>query len=344
MKKEFQTRRNFLKIAGIVSSSLTFSNKIFASQVIEPERLNEKLPPDYVNLRTYTGLLRLYDEFDSLPDKQAPKFQYEFSHPELHRLRETYKLDRIAGSGDEFSKATMLMKWIKEHIGYKPDITSALPEVAKSLPMNAKGLLEYSYDKGESAGINCYMHTIVLTEACLSIGLKCRIVSLNPLNPFDYDNHLVNIVWCANRSKWVMVDPSYNGYVSDEKGEILNPWEIRDLLCRQKNVVCNDELIFYGKKQDSQGYLRYLAKNLVYMQSPTFNSFNSTTTSKQPWLILTPKHFDVCKREAYRMKWLSEANQGNWEKDEFEKLMKKECYLVTTSSVASFFGAPVRPK
>lgn len=340
MGKEFQTRRNFLKIAGIVSSSLTYSNTIFASQFIEPERLFEKLPPNYLDLRIYTGLLRLYDEFDSSPDKQAPRFQYEFSHPELHRLRETYKLDRIAGTGDEFSKATRLMKWMKEHIGYKPDITSALPEVSKSLPMNAKGLLEYSFDKGESSGINCYMHTIVLTETCLSIGLKCRIVSLNPLNPFDYDNHLVNIVWSTSRSKWVMVDPSYNGHVSDDKGQILNPWEIRDLLCRQKNVVCNDELIFYGKKQDSQGYLRYLAKNLVYMHSPTFNSFNSTTTSKHPWLTLTPKHFDVCKREAYNMKWRSEANQGNWEKDEFERLMKKECYLVRTSSIASFFEAP----
>jgi hypothetical protein len=137
-----------------------------------------------------------------------------------------------------------------------------------------------------------------------------------------------------------MVDPSYNGYVSDDKGNILDPWEIRDRLCRQKNIVSNDELIFYGRKQDSQGYFRYLAKNLVYMHSPTFNSFNSTTTSKHPWLTLTPKHFDPCKREAYNMKWRSEANQGNWEKDEFEKLMKKECYLVSTSSIASFFKAP----
>lgn len=340
MGQAFQTRRNFLKIAGIASSSVALSNTTLASQLTGPEMLNEKLPPNYVELRPYTGLLRLYDEFDSTPDKQAPKFQYDFSHPELHRLREAYKLDRIAGTGDVFSKATMLIKWMKEHIGYKADIASALPEVSKSLPMNAKGLLEYSFDKGPSFGISCYMYAIVFTEACLSIGLKCRIVSLNPLNPYDYDNHLLNIVWCPDRSKWLMLDPSFNAYVSDEKGQILDPWEVRDLLCRQKNIVCNDELIFFGSKQNSQGYFRYLAKNLFYMHSPTFNSFNSTTTSKQPWLTLTPKHFDACKREEYYMKWQSEANKGNWEKDEFEKLMKKECGLVRTSSIASFFAAP----
>lgn len=127
---------------------MTLSNTIFASHLTEPERPNQKSPLDYAALRVYTGLLRLYDEFDYSPDKQAPRFQYELSHPELDRLREAYKLDRIAGTGDEFSKATMVMKWMKEHIGYKPDITSALPEVSKSLPMNAKGLLEYSFDKG----------------------------------------------------------------------------------------------------------------------------------------------------------------------------------------------------
>src|SRR5687768_10411759 len=103
MTREVQTRRNFLKTAGIVSSSAAFSKTILGSQLIEPTRLSAKLPPNYADLRPYTGLLRLYDEFDFTPDKLAPRFQYEFSHPELHRLREAYKLDRIAGTGDEFS-------------------------------------------------------------------------------------------------------------------------------------------------------------------------------------------------------------------------------------------------
>src|SRR5258708_21547815 len=104
MTKEFQTRRNFLKIAGIGASSVAFSKTILAQRT-GGKTLNEKLPPNYIALRAYSGLLRLHDEFDFSSDKKAPKFQYEFSHPELHRLREAYKLDRIAGTGDEFSKA-----------------------------------------------------------------------------------------------------------------------------------------------------------------------------------------------------------------------------------------------
>ncbi len=339
MKRISQTRRNFLRMVGIATSSFAFSTKTYSARPAQPKSQGDKFPISY-QFRLYSGLLRLYDEFDPLPDKRAPNFQYECSHPELDILREKYRLDRIAGTGDDWSKAMNLMKWITEHIGYRGDITSALPEVCKSLPMNAIGLLEYSYEKGQDFGINCYMHAIVLTEACLSLGMKCRIVSLNPLNPYDYDNHLVNVVWCKNFSKWVMVDSSYNGYLRDAGGEILNPWEVRDLLCRHKPIVCNDELVYNGVKHNSEDYLRYLAKNLFYMHSPTLSGFNTTTTSEKPWLTLTPKHFDVCKREAYNMKWRKDGDSGNWEQDELERLMREDCDLVCTYSIASFSQTP----
>ena len=335
-----QTRRSFLKTAALAASSVTFPAKVCAAQHTQPKASGDKFPIS-TQFRLYTGILRLYDEFDLGPDKHAPKFRYECSHPELVKLRDAYRLDRIAGTGDDWSKAVNLSKWITEHIGYKADITSSKPEVSKSLPMNADGLLKYSFDKGQDNGINCYMHAIVLTEACLSVGLKCRIVSLNPLNPYDYDNHLVNVVWCTDLSKWAMVDSSFNAYLRDENGVILNPWELRDLLCRHKTVVCNDELEFNGVKHNTVGYLSYLAKNLVYMHSPTLTGFNTTTTSDKPWLTLTPKHFDVCKREAYNMKWRTEGDKGNWEPDVLEKLRRQECGLVTTSSIASFAQKPV---
>ncbi len=339
MKRIYQTRRNFFKMAGIATASLAFPTKIYAVHPTEPKSSGDKSPIDY-QLRLHCGLLRLYDEFDPLQDKLAPSFEYECSHPELDQLREKYQLDRVAGTGNDWSKALNLMKWITEHVSHRGDITSALPEVCKSLPMNALGLLEYSFEKGQDHGISCYMLAIVLTEACLSLGLKSRIVSLNPLNPYDYDNHLVAVVWCANFSKWVMVDPSYNGYLRDDRGEVLNPWEVRDLFCRHKTIVCNDELAHNGVKHSSEDYLRYIAKNLFYIQSPTFSGFNSTMTSEKPWLILTPKHFDVCKREKYKMKWCKDGNSGNWEYDELQRLMREDCYLVHTSSIASFSQTP----
>jgi hypothetical protein len=333
-----QTRRTFFKMAGIAAASWTLPSK-HALLLAGPEGAKDKPAIDH-QFRLHCGLLRLYDEFESSPDTAAPTFQYECSHPELDRLRNKYQLDQVAGTGNDWSRALNLLTWMTAHVHHRGNITSALPEVCKSLSMNSLGLLDYSFEKGQDRGINCYMLAIILTEACLSVGLKSRIVSLNPLNPYDYDNHLVTIVWCAHFSKWVMVDPSYNAYLRDAEGEALNPWEIRDLFCRHKLAVCNDELAHNGAKYGPGDYLRYLAKNLFYMQSPTFSGFNSATTSSQPWLTLSPKTFDVCKREAYNMKWRKDKDSGNWEHEELKKLVRENCYAVCTSSVASFSQAP----
>ena len=73
------------------------------------------------------GLLRLFDEFDSLPDELAPEFQYEVSHPEFERLRETYRLDQVAGGADDWSKVLNLMPWLSDRICHRDDISKALP-------------------------------------------------------------------------------------------------------------------------------------------------------------------------------------------------------------------------
>ena len=292
--------------------------------------------------RLNRGLLRLFDEFDSSLDESAPGFQYELSHPELERLREAYSLDLVAGGGNEWSKILNIMQWMSEGVCHRGDITKSLPEVCESLPMNASGLLRYSFGKGEDCGINCYMLSIVLTEACLSIGLRSRLVSLNPLNPYDYDNHVVSVVWCTSRSKWVMVDPSYNAYLRDSDGLILNPWETRDRLCRHRTIFCNDELSHNGVRYSSEDYLTYMAKNLLYMHSPCFSAFGSVTSGKT-WLTLAPKRLDVCKRETYNMKWREEGESGNWEYEELHSHLEKRRLAgghAYTSSVASFAQAP----
>ena len=289
------------------------------------------------------GVLRLFDEFEALPDKSVPSFQYDLSDPEFGRLRGVYRLDQVAGSGDDWSKILNLMQWMAEGIWHKGDISKALPEVCRSLPMNAFGLLEYSFGKGQDCGINCYMLSIVLTEACLSLGLRSRLVSLNPLNPYDYDNHVVVVAWCASQSKWVMIDPSYNTYLSDSEGRILSPWETRDRFCQHKPVFCSDGLSYNRGRYSPEDYLTYMAKNLLYIHSPGFSGYGSTTTSCRPWLTLAPKHLDVCKRETYNMKWHKEGESGNWEHDELCIAVEKrrlESGHLCTSSIASFAQAP----
>ncbi len=343
MRRINQKKSNFQKFAGILLIMSVFFLSIHTSYAQESnnKEVNKQL-------RLNKGLLRLYDDFDSLPDTNVPVFKYECNNPGLNHLREKYKLDEVVGTGDNLSKALKLMEWLNRHVNHRGDFASALPKVYEKLPKNAIGILEYSYDMGQDRGINCYMLAITLTESCLSVGLKSRVVSLNPMNPYDHDNHLVSMVWIDSLSKWVMFDPQYNAYLMDTEGNYLNPWEIRDLLCRNKTIIANDELRYNGVKYDITKYLNYLAKNLFYIQTPSYSGFNSISTSEEPWVALIPKHFDATKREVYRMKWLQDGNnKGNWEKSKLNELLqlwRNEPPFINTSSIASFSLAPTCDK
>src|SRR5262245_18534309 len=102
-----RTRRTFFKMAGVATASLTLPARTNAALLEDPKKDESPIDSQF---RSQCGLLRLYDEFDSVPDKSAPDFQYECSHPELDRLREKYQLDRVAGTGNDWSKALALMK------------------------------------------------------------------------------------------------------------------------------------------------------------------------------------------------------------------------------------------
>ena len=96
-------------------------------------------------------------------------------------------------------------------------------------------------------------------------------------------------------------------------------------------------------KYSPEDYLTYMAKNLLYMQSPTFTSFGSTTTSGKPWVTLAPKHLDICKRETYTLTWHKDGESGNWEHEGLSSDLEKrrmEGGHVYTSSIASFAQAP----
>src|SRR5262245_56087557 len=89
MDRVKRTRRTFFKMAGIATASLTLPARTNAALLEDPKK---DAPPIDSQFRSQCGLLRLYDEFDSVADKSAPNFQYECSHPELDRLRERYQL------------------------------------------------------------------------------------------------------------------------------------------------------------------------------------------------------------------------------------------------------------
>ena len=288
---------------------------------------------------TYCGLLRLYDGFSVQEDDAVPEFEYEHMHGGLRELRVRYRLDSVAGDGDEMARSLRLLDWLHCHVQHS--------NTDLDLEMNSLSLLEHAFDNGKDSGINCRMLSTTFVEACLSLGLKARPIEIHPLSPYDMDQHVVAVVWNGVGSRWVMLDPMTGSHVTDPDGMTLNPWELRDRFADEAEVSCSGPVDFphTPEQQEAALYLEYLAKSIFYMQSPVRNTFGTESYGGQRWVTCAPAEFDVRRREEILMDWREKWARylGRWEDSwarDQEQRKNRIAHGVITSSIGSFAAPP----
>lgn len=240
----------------------------------------------------YTGLLKAFP-LRNKGDMQ-PDFTFDNNNPYSEKIKNIYPILDIAGNGTDFSKAVNLLKWVSKHNYHKGDFNV-------NIPYNSIELLSYSYDKDAEHGINCVALATVLSECLLSIGLKARRVFLMPCSPYDGDNHVVAQVFINELKKWVMLDPTYSAYLTNEQGEPLSLLELRDYFANQKAVFFSKEAKYNDDEwtEDSAKLgIEYFAKNLFYFQTSEKSAFGNTdaagiTTNTNRFITICPENYDV---------------------------------------------------
>lgn len=202
--------------------------------------------------------------------KQKIEFTYlEASDPDLVRIREHFNLDSIARKGDEISQIKNLMTWVHNRVRH--DGNSSNPS-----PRNAINIVKVC--DAEKRGVNCRMMATMLNECYLAMGFKSRFITCMP-KEYISDCHVINAVYSKTLNKWLWMDPTFNAYVSDEKGNLLSIAEVRERLRTDKPLVLNEDANWNNQsKQTKEYYLdSYMAKNLYWLTSPLHNGYNVET-------------------------------------------------------------------
>ena len=169
-------------------------------------------------------------------------FSYESKESRsLSIVREYFKLDSVAGQGDELSKILNLLHFAHDNMRHDGG-NRAFAE------MDAIDL--YNYCKTTGKGINCRQLAISLCEMYLSMGIPARYVTCMPADPLDYECHVINTVWSEQLQKWLYIDPTMDAWVMDENGTMLS-------------IATKEYYLDY-----------YMAKNLYYFVCKKFSRFN----------------------------------------------------------------------
>jgi hypothetical protein len=123
----------------------------------------------------------------------------------LATLRSRYKLDRVAGTGDDFARARRLRTWTRRRWNHGFDLCRG--------PVTALNLLSQS-DQGKR--FTCGSYAQVFVECCLAVGIPARRVGIHRRDiDFPYacpgnSGHSVSEAFCRRWNKWVLFDADLN--------------------------------------------------------------------------------------------------------------------------------------
>lgn len=228
-------------------------------------RISYKYVPNYLDRLKKAAKYNFYD------NRFVPNFSYQSSeNPNLVKIRRDFKLDSIAGTGNETSKILNLLHWVHNIIRH--DGSSVNPTLK-----NAIDLIKVC--KSEKRGINCRMMATILNECYLSMGIKSRYITCMPKETEFDDCHVINMVYSNDFKKWIWIDPTFDAYVMNEKGELLGLEEVRERLVKGKTLILNPEANWNRRNsQTKEEYLEtYMAKNLYRLETPLVSEYDTET-------------------------------------------------------------------
>jgi hypothetical protein len=203
-----------------------------------------------------------------------PAFTYQSAtDSNLVALKNKFNLDSVAGNGDEISKLKRILYWA--HNSVRHDGNSSNP-----LSRNAIDLIAVC--KKENRGVNCRMMSTILRDAYQAEGFDTRIVTCMPKDTADNDCHVITVVWSKTLNKWIWMDPTFNAYVTDDKGNLLNIEEVRQRLINGDPLVLNDDANWNNEaKETKEFYLGYyMSKNLYWLKCSAKSEWNIETYYK----------------------------------------------------------------
>jgi hypothetical protein len=257
----------------------------------------------------YLAILKGASKYNINDNRALPEFTYESSNdPQLVALRKKFKLDSVAGFGNEISRLINLLHWVHNNIHHDGQHESGIYN------KNANDIIDVS--RKTQIGVSCGELASVLNDCYLAMGWHSRKVYCFPKDSLgnDPDSHVINIVYCASQKKWLWVDPTNDAYVMDEKGNLLSIEEVRERLINNRQLIVNPDANWnHRSSTEKPFYLEfYMAKNLYQLYCPARSEYDYESQGKHDtiaYIHLLP--LDYSKQKPDQSKRFSEYLKMN---------------------------------
>jgi len=240
--------------------------------------------------KQWGSLLKQHPVFSAQETGCAVEVVFHYAEPteeNLTKLRDQYDLETVAGQGSEIDRIINLTSWV-----YR--LAEHANEPAIPAERNAFAFIHQA--TVERQQINCYMKTVILNEAYLSMGFCSRHTHLLPHSHEERESHFVTSVYSCTLEKWILMDPDFGVYVTDENGGILGVMEIRRRLISgeplkvQRPGKSRLEIAWRNVHDviDGADYLWFLSEFIFKIRCPKYSMFAQDTQPIREYFELIP--------------------------------------------------------
>ncbi len=251
----------------------------------------------------YLNILKTGQNYDYSNGRKID-FDYAFKNEEVSFLNSKYQLEDLKDKS-EFNTLFNATNWVSSILK-----SNEKPRGPKG---NSVSIIEDV--RNGKYGANCYAHAVVLNDVLCALGFKCKYIFCMPIDIHPFDCHVVNLVYCKEKSKWILLDSANNIFFTDLHGNVLDIAELRDCLINDMEIEVNlmdvyNNISPKNKILIKQKIITYMMKNMYrfgcYKNSHKDREARGTSTEfyhlvpisfmKEP-CDLTVYHFE--KKEKY---------------------------------------------
>ncbi len=251
--------------------------------------------------KQWKSLLKQHPVFSAQETGYPIEVIFHYAEPteeNLTKLRDQFDLETVAGEGSEVDRIINLMSWVYH-------LAEHANEPAIPAERNAFAFIHLA--QVEHQQINCYMKTVILNEVYLSMGFCSRHTHLLPHSHEERESHFVTSVYSRTLEKWILMDPDFGVYGTDEMGGILGVMEIRRRLISGEPLKVQHpgrsrrEIAWRNVRNFIEGadYLWFLSEFIFKIRCPKYSMFAQDTKPIREYLELIP--------DGYRPELLEES-------------------------------------
>lgn len=169
------------------------------------------------------------------------------------QINEKYNLSAVATADSDFDKTVQILEWLTKHTYYNG-------MQLKRLKDDTLDILDFSFDKPFTRAINCRYRAIAFADCLVAVGIKAFPVAMISSN--FTASHLTCMVYLSDQDKWCSFDPSFGCWYTDESGNLLDIFEIRELFLQDKEPIVKG-YSFNGTQENFDVYINSFMKLCV---------------------------------------------------------------------------------